>query len=151
MTWDTIFKYCLRCALGYERNVYRDKLRVFLLFFQKFWYFHLTEYFWHNARKDLTFSVDCVKVSNFCQITIRVALFSVKFSVENFFCWITVILFHYLLKICSVNDAVELTVNQFQQNISNKLADDYLSTILTGNVVKFPVDLTKIFNSVFRR
>ena len=55
---------------------------------------------------------------------------------------------HTLLKICSVNDAVEMTVNQFQQNISIKLADDYLSTGLTGNVMKFPVDLTKIFNSV---
>ena len=38
-----------------------------------------------------------------------------------------------------------MTVNQFQQNISIKLADHYLSTILTGNVMKFPVDLTKIF------
>ena len=47
-----------------------------------------------------------------------------------------------------MNDAVEMTTNQFQQNISIKLADDYLSTLLTGNVTKFPVDLTKIFNSV---
>ena len=47
-----------------------------------------------------------------------------------------------------MNAAVEMTVNQFQQNISIKLADDYLSTLLTGNVMKFPVDLTKIFNSV---
>ena len=46
-----------------------------------------------------------------------------------------------------MNAAVEMTVNQFQQNISIKLADDYLSTLLTGNVMKFPVDLTKIFNS----
>ena len=44
---------------------------------------------------------------------------------------------------CSVNDAVEMTINQFQQNISIKLAEDYLSTLLTGNVKKFPVDWTK--------
>ena len=48
---------------------------------------------------------------------------------------------------CSLNDPVEMTTNQFQQNISIKL-DDYLSTLLTGNVIKFSVDLTKIFNSV---
>ena len=47
-----------------------------------------------------------------------------------------------------MNDAVEMTTNQFQQNISIKLADDYLSTLLTGNVTKFPVDITKIFNSL---
>ena len=35
------------------------------------------------------------------------------------------------------------------QSISTEhLADDYLSTLLTGNVMKFPVHLTKIFNSV---
>ena len=47
-----------------------------------------------------------------------------------------------------MNDAVEMTANQFQQNISIKLADDYLSTLLTGNVMEIPVDLTIIFNSV---
>ena len=47
-----------------------------------------------------------------------------------------------------MNDAVEITTNQFQQNISIKLADDYLNTFLTGNIMKFPVDLTKNFNSV---
>ena len=47
-----------------------------------------------------------------------------------------------------MNDAVEMTTNQFQQNISIKLADDYLSTLLTENIMKFPVDLPKIFNSV---
>ena len=47
-----------------------------------------------------------------------------------------------------MNDAVEMTTNQFQQNISIKLADDYLSTLLTRNIMKFPVGLTKIFNSV---
>ena len=46
-----------------------------------------------------------------------------------------------------MND-VEMTTNQFQQNISVKLADDYISTLLTGNFMKFAVDLTKIFNSV---
>ena len=46
-----------------------------------------------------------------------------------------------------MNDAVEMTANQFQQNISTKLADDYLSTLLTGNVMEIPVDLTIIFNS----
>ena len=46
-----------------------------------------------------------------------------------------------------MNDVVETTNNQFQWNISIKLADDYLSTLLTGNVIKFPVDLTKFFNS----
>ena len=47
-----------------------------------------------------------------------------------------------------MNDAVEMTTNQFQQNISIILANNYLSTLLTGNVMKFPVDLTKIVNSV---
>ena len=47
-----------------------------------------------------------------------------------------------------MSDAVKMTANQFQQNISIKLADDYLSTLLTGNVMKFPVDITKFFNSV---
>ena len=49
-----------------------------------------------------------------------------------------------------MNDAVEMTANQFQQNISIKLADDYLNTLLTGNVMEFPVDLTIIFNSVWQ-
>ena len=48
-----------------------------------------------------------------------------------------------------MNDGVEMTTNQLQQNISINLADDYLSTLLAGNVMKFLVDLTKIFNSVF--
>ena len=48
--------------------------------------------------------------------------------------------FHYLLKICSVIDAVELTTNHFQQDISIKLENGYLSTLLTGNVMKFYVD-----------
>ena len=43
-----------------------------------------------------------------------------------------------------MNVAVEITTNQFQQNISIKLADDYFSTLLTGNVMKFSVDLKKI-------
>ena len=43
-----------------------------------------------------------------------------------------------------MNDAVEMTTNQCQQNISINLADDYLSTLVTGNVTKFPVGLTKI-------
>ena len=47
-----------------------------------------------------------------------------------------------------MNDAVEMTTNQFQQNIFINLADYYLSTLLIGNVMKFPVDLTNIFNSV---
>ena len=47
-----------------------------------------------------------------------------------------------------MNDAVEMTASQFQQNISINLPDDYLSTLLTGNVMKFPVGLTNIFNSV---
>ena len=47
-----------------------------------------------------------------------------------------------------MNDAVEMTTNQLQPNISIKLADDYLGTLLTGNVMKFPVDLAKNFNSV---
>ena len=47
-----------------------------------------------------------------------------------------------------MNDAVEMTANQFQQNISIKLADDYLSTLLTGNIKKISVDLTKFFSSV---
>ena len=48
-----------------------------------------------------------------------------------------------------MNNVVEITSNQFQQNISIKLLGDYSSTFLTGNIMKFPVDLTKIFNSVF--
>ena len=47
-----------------------------------------------------------------------------------------------------MNDAVEMTANQFQQNISINLADDYLSILLTRNFMKFLVDLTKNFNSV---
>ena len=46
-----------------------------------------------------------------------------------------------------MNYAVEITTNQFQQNVSIKLAHDYLSILLTGNVMKFSVDLTNIFNS----
>ena len=46
-----------------------------------------------------------------------------------------------------MNDAVEMTTNQFQQNISIQLADNYLSTLLTGNIRKFSVDVTKIFNT----
>ena len=42
-----------------------------------------------------------------------------------------------------------MPTNKFQQNISNKWADDYLSILLTGNIMKFPVDLTQIFNSVW--
>ena len=49
-----------------------------------------------------------------------------------------------------MNDAVEMTTNQFQQDTSINLADDYLSTLLRGNVMKFAVGLTKIFNSVLR-
>ena len=48
-----------------------------------------------------------------------------------------------------MNEAVEITSNEFQQNSSVKLADDYLRTLLTGNIVKFSVDLTKLFNSVW--
>ena len=48
-----------------------------------------------------------------------------------------------------MNDAVEMTTNQLQQNISIKLADDYLSTLLTGNIMKFPVDLTKYILTVY--
>ena len=43
-----------------------------------------------------------------------------------------------------MNNAVEMKTNQFQQNISIKLADDYLSPVLTVNIMKFNVDLTKI-------
>ena len=46
-----------------------------------------------------------------------------------------------------MNDTVEMTTNHFQHNNSIKLADDYLNTLLTGNVRKFSVDLTKFFNS----
>ena len=41
-----------------------------------------------------------------------------------------------------------MTTNLFEQNTSIKLADDYLSTLLTENVMTFPVDLTKNVNSV---
>ena len=47
-----------------------------------------------------------------------------------------------------MNDAVEIRTSKFQQNISIKLADGYLSTLLTGNVMKFSVDLPRFFNSV---
>ena len=46
-----------------------------------------------------------------------------------------------------MNDAVDMTTNHFQQNIFIKLADDNLSTLLTVNVMKFPIDLTNILNS----
>ena len=42
-----------------------------------------------------------------------------------------------------------MTTNQFQQNIYIKLADDYFITLLTENAMKFSLDLTKFFNSVF--
>ena len=41
-----------------------------------------------------------------------------------------------------------MATSQFQQNISIKLAEDYISALLTGNFMIFPVDLIKIFNSV---
>ena len=53
------------------------------------------------------------------------------------------ILFIISVKKCLVNDAVDMTPNQFQLNISIKLSDGYLSTLLTGNVMIFPVDLAK--------
>ena len=40
-----------------------------------------------------------------------------------------------------------MTTNQFQQNSSIKLADDFLNTLLTENFMKFSFDLTKFFNS----
>ena len=49
-----------------------------------------------------------------------------------------------------MNDAVEITTNQFQQNIFINLADDYLSTLLAGNVMKFPVGLTKFLTVWYR-
>ena len=73
-------------------------------------------------------SVDCVQVSNFWQITIRFILFSVKFSIKNISFEFSSYCILCLLKIYSVNDAVQMTANHFQQNISIKLADDYLST-----------------------
>ena len=48
-----------------------------------------------------------------------------------------------------MTDAVEMTTNQFHLNSSIKLAYN-LSTLLTGNVMKFPGDLTTIFNTVSR-
>ena len=47
-----------------------------------------------------------------------------------------------------MNDAVKMTTNKFQQNIFIKLANDYLITLLTENIMTFPVDLTNIFDSV---
>ena len=37
-------------------------------------------------------------------------------------------------------DAVEMITKQFQQNFSAKLADDFSSTLLTGNDMKFPTE-----------
>ena len=48
-----------------------------------------------------------------------------------------------------MNDAVEMTASQFQQNISIKLADDYLITLLAENVMKFPADLPKFLTVYF--
>ena len=50
----------------------------------------------------------------------------------------------------SLNDTGEMTTNQFQQNICIELADDSLGTLLTGNVMNFPVDVTKNANAVTR-
>ena len=36
--------------------MYRGKLRVFLLFFQKFWYFPATKYLWYTTGKYVTVS-----------------------------------------------------------------------------------------------
>ena len=47
-----------------------------------------------------------------------------------------------------MTNVVEMTTNQFQQNIFIKLPEDNLST-LTENVMKFLVDLTNIFAIVF--
>ena len=38
-----------------------------------------------------------------------------------------------------------MTTNKFQENISIKLADDNLNTLLTETVVKFSVDFNKNF------
>ena len=125
MTWNTIFKYCLHCALRYESDVHRAKLRVFLIIFEKFWQFYSTKYLQYNTHKYLTFSVDYMQVINFCQITIRFAIFVIEFSVENYFSWIPIILITLSIKICSMNDAVEMTANQFQQSIPVKLTDNF--------------------------
>ena len=44
-----------------------------------------------------------------------------------------------------MNDALKMTTNPFQQNIYVKFADELLRTLLTENIVNFPVDLTTIF------
>ena len=38
-----------------------------------------------------------------------------------------------------------MTTNLFQQNSSINLADDYLNTLLTGNVMKYSADLAIFF------
>ena len=43
--------------------------------------------------------------------------------------------------------SVEMTGNQFQQNISIKLTDTFLDTFPTGNFIKFPANLTELYNS----
>ena len=45
-----------------------------------------------------------------------------------------------------MNDAVGMTANQVQQNISDELADDFLSTLLSGNVTEFSGHLATISN-----
>ena len=46
-----------------------------------------------------------------------------------------------------MNFYVEMTGNQFQQNISVELTSNFLDTISTRNVIKFSVNLTEFFNS----
>ena len=53
-----------------------------------------------------------------------------------------------MLKICSMNDSVEMTGNQFQQNSSVGLTGNFLGTFSTGNCIKLPVNLSELFNNV---
>ena len=45
------------------------------------------------------------------------------------------------------NSSIEITGNQFQQNISLRVTGSFLDTFLTGDFIKFPVNFTELFYS----
>ena len=53
----------------------------------------------------------------------------------------TIILFMLSVKNIFNECAVEMTTNKSPQNISIKLVDNFLRTLLTGNVIEFSINL----------
>ena len=42
-----------------------------------------------------------------------------------------------------MNESVEMTINQFQQNISVELTDDFCDRNSTGKFIKYPVNIAE--------